>query len=238
MDFNKQIASAILLSCLASGASAGLIIDRSYTASSGCGEADCGTSGGLVTFEDTGTNQLFITIDNTSVAAIGSVDDGNSAVITGIVFDILTDIGAASVTSFTDGNSVAITGWVLELNVDNSITPNNTVVDMSFTLTNGINGGIYNSADPGSNTSNVLPDLVNITIDISKPSPWSLQQDGISGDWLRMQRVGLNGGSLKIPGVPGGGVNPPEEVPTPGTVLLLGLGMAGLGFSRNKRRGS
>lgn len=205
---------ALLLSMVAGVANASIV--RTYAAIDGSG---------MVTFTDIGGNQLQIDIDNTSDNNnVGPGGYLNSSVITGLVFDIIDDIGALSVSSFLDGNGVDLSGsYVVELDVNNNITPGNTVVDLSITTTNGVNGGIYNAANPGSDLNNAVPDIATIILDISDPDPWSLSS--IENDFLRMQRVGENGeGSLKIPGVP-----------VPAAVWLFGSGLLGLvGIARRR----
>ncbi|MCK5354922.1 MAG: PEP-CTERM sorting domain-containing protein [Methyloprofundus sp.] len=236
----QRIAIALILAVAAGSASATTIV-REYVASSGCGEGiadeDCGTSGGIITFEDLGGNQLSITFDNTTISNGGSFI--NQAVITGLVFDILDDMTEVSVASFTDKDGIDISSdWELELNVDNNITPGSTVVDVSFT-TNGIGGSIYNFDDSGTDpeVGGAVPDVAVLVLDIIKPEEWILQANGVSGDILRMQRVGENGeGSLKIPGVPGPPIIPPPipGVPEPSVLLLMGAGLLGFFGARRK----
>ena len=206
---------ALLLAAVAGVADASII--RTYTAIDGSG---------VVTFTDIGGNQLQIDIDNTSDNNnVGPGTYLNSSAITGLVFDITDDINALTVVSFLDGNGVdQSSAYNVELDVNNNITPGNTVVDLSIKTTNGINGGIYNDANPGSNLNNVVPDIATIILGISDPNPWTLSS--IENDFLRMQRVGYNGeGSLKIPGVP-----------VPAAVWLFGSGLLGLvGIARRKR---
>jgi hypothetical protein len=229
---------ALLLLGATSNASA-IAIEREYTATTGCGEPLCGTSGGIVTFTDLATDPatLQITFDNTTLAQIAGTTDTNSAVITGIVFDISEVINNATVVSFVDGDNNTLTGWQVEFDTSNNITPGGTKVDISFTTTNGINGGIYNAADQGSDLNGVFPDIATLVLEVTDPNiGWNLEAGGISNDILRMQRVGANGGSLKIPGVPPGTppLPPLGGIPTPAPLALIGIG--GLLLAWNKRR--
>jgi hypothetical protein len=239
---------AFVLAAVAGYASATEIV-RDYTAVDvACGSGISCTSGGEVKFNDDFTGevgqQLKIDIDNTTKSLMVGTPDLNDAAITGIVFDIAADISTATIASFKDGDGNTISGWEVALNVDNNITPGHTIVDVSFTTTNGINGGIYNADDPGDNLNNLVPDVASLILDITAEDangntiPWLLT--GISNDILRMQRVGLNGaGSLKIYGGPPDGPPPPPpegSVPEPGIAMLLGMGLAGVGVSRFRRR--
>lgn len=177
------IASAVALAMTASAAYAYVETQNFWGTTS--------QSGGIVTFtnEGVGANQLKITFDNTS---------NFSGIITGIVFNITQNINNASVLSFVDGNGTDLTSlWNIGFNVNNNITPGNTVFDVAFTTNNGINGGIYNSG-VASNTANTYPDIATLVLQISDPNPWSLTDVG-NDSILRTQRTGANGrGSDKI----------------------------------------
>jgi len=218
MSFRK-LGLALLLMAVAGISNASIV--RTYTATNGSGD---------VTFTDLGSNQLQIDIDNTSDN--NNVGPGvylNSSAITGLVFDILADINAMTVDSFVDGAGVDLSGsYVVGLDVNNNITPGNTMVDLSIKTTDGINGGIYNFDKPGSDLNNVVRDIATIVLNISDPASWALSS--IENDRLRMQRVGPDGaGSLKIDGAP-------AVVPVPAAVWLFGSGLLGLvGIARRKR---
>lgn len=224
-------------------------ITQTFTATTGCGVSDCGTSGGTVTFTDSGTdaslasNQLKITFDNTTVASnVGPGSYLNSSVITGIVFNIQESINLISSFSFVDGNGTDLTSlWQIALNVDSNISPGNTIFDVTFDTTNGISGGIYNAADPGSNINNVFPDIAVLILTIGDPDPYNLTSVG-DDSILRMQRVGTAGeGSLKIPtstsssSSGGGGASTSGPIPEPGTLTLMGAAILG-GLFQYRRR--
>ena len=186
-----------------------------------------GVEGGIVTYDDNlGSNQLRLTFNNTSSSWNGA--------ITGIVFNVTTNIVAASVLSFKDGNNNAITGWTVGLNVNNELTPGNTVFDVAFETTNGINGGIYNSG-VATNFSNVVPDIATLILTITDPSPWSLASID-SDSILRMQRTGADGkDSLKIVTSSSSGTSG-QTIPEPGVLALMGIGLVGQALLMRQRR--
>lgn len=70
-------------------------------------------------------------------------------------------------------------------------------------------------------------------------SSWSITSTSI-GEWdLSRLHINafLNGGSVKLTGCEVGDTtcSPPSEVPEPGMLVLLGLGLAGLGFTRRRK---
>ena len=186
-----------------------------------------GVEGGIVTYDDNlGSNRLRLTFNNTSSSWNGA--------ITGIVFNVTTNIVAASVLSFKDGNNTAITGWSVGLNVNNNITPGNTIFDIAFTADNGINGGIYNSG-VATNFSNVVPDIATLILTITDPSPWSLASID-SDSILRMQRTGADGkDSLKIVTSSSSGTSG-QTIPEPGVLALMGIGLVGQALLMRQRR--
>ncbi|RFC38336.1 MAG: PEP-CTERM protein-sorting domain-containing protein [Candidatus Nitrotoga sp. LAW] len=193
-----------------------------------------GVEGGIVTYDDDlGSNQLRLTFNNTSSSWNGA--------ITGIVFNVTTNIAAASVLSFKDGNNTAITGWTVGLNVDNNITPGNTIFEIAFTADNGINGGIYNSG-VATDFTNVVPDIATLILTVTDPNPWSLASID-SDSILRMQRTGANGeGSLKIvtstssSSGTSGQSSSGNTIPEPGMLALLSAGLLGQALLIRQRR--
>lgn len=231
MTNNKFSKNALRLSLVAASlvlASSNLanatIISQTFTS---------GVEGGIVTFDDNlGSNQFRLTFDNTSSMWNGA--------ITGVVFNVSADINAASVFSFVDGNGAAITGWTIGFDIVSSISPGNTKFDITFAAGN-IQNGIYNNG-VATNTSNVVPDIATLILTISDPNPWALASIG-SDSVLRMQRTGADGqGSLKIvtstsstsstSGLTGNG----NQIPEPGVLGLLGIGLLGQVLLLRQRR--
>jgi hypothetical protein len=239
------LAAAVALTLASAGVANATLIAQNFSNETSPGVFE----GGIVTFDDNlGSNQLRITFDNTSTMWNGA--------ITGLVFNVSADINAASVLSFVDGNNAAIAGWTVGINVNNEITPGNTVFDIAFETSNGINGGIYNTG-VATNLSNVVPDIATLILTISDPNPWTLASIG-DDSILRMQRTGANGnGSLKIPtssstsgqtsggsttsGQTSGGSTTSGQtssgtIPEPGMVGLLGIGLLGQALILRQRR--
>lgn len=231
------------------GISNATVISQTFATSSG-------DEGGVVTFTDSASdatlaaNQLKITFDNTTNGPTFST------AITGIVFNIDADINAVSSFSFVDGSSTNLASlWTVSIDIGSSIS-NNTVFDITFASGN-INGGIYNAADPGGNLDNVFPDIATLILTISDPNPYAMTSVG-SDSILRMQRAGTTGeDSLKLvtstsstsggtttstsggttTSTSGGTTTSSNgNVPEPGMVSLLGIGLLGQAFLLRQRR--
>jgi hypothetical protein len=221
------------------GAVQATTVTETYSYSGNCGGNPCGTSGGIVTWTDSAAGQLKITFDNTTVASNFGTST-NSSAITGLIFDIDQHINAISSWSFVAGDGTNLASqWNVAIDIDSSISPGNTVFDITFASGNII-GGIYNYLDPGSNIANVYPDIAGagiatLIINISDPSGWTFT--GIEDSVLRMQRVGPGGAySLKLPPSTSTSSGPPVVIPEPGTLTLFGVGILGGLFAYRRRR--
>lgn len=238
----KALALATLVAFGAGTAGAAVVVSQSFF--------DTATqSGGVIKFTDLGSNQLEITIDNTS----NNWDTGggylNSSVITGIVFNVQADISSISSWSLFDGMNVDRTSdWDVGINVNNNITPGNTVFDIGFNTDNGINGGIYNADAPGTELNNAFKDIAKLILTIGTPSPWALTNIG-SDSILRMQRVAgdgelslkittssTSGGTSTTSSTSGGTSTSNGTIPEPGTLTLLGVAILGGLFQYRRRQ--
>ena len=204
-----RVGFALLLATIASVSNASIV--RSYYDATGSA---------VITYTDLGSGQLEIMFDNTTTGDYSSL-------ITGLVFDVVDGADAVSLVSFVSGNGVDLSAYyTVGMDVNNNITPGRTEADLSITTIKGVNGGVYNAADTGSNLSNAFPDIAIMLLQITDPTGWSLQE--ISNDFLRMQRTGKDGeDSLKTPGMP--------AVPVPAAAWLFGSGLLCLaGVARRK----
>lgn len=144
------------------------------------------------------------------------------------------------------GQNVAPGGFINDLFLDG---PNGTFANLPGTggtatgtyALNGYNGGggqgsIYDWLIDFSQANNAnritIGEHALFSITVTDPSAWSIEK-------VHINAFDANGNSIKIDGcVAGtpncGGGNPPNEIPLPGTLLLLGSGLFGLSFARRR----
>ena len=228
----KTIQKAVLALALVALAGAANSIERLY------GDNATNNGSGKVTYTSLGQT-LTIVFDNTSVNTVEGSGDQNSSIITGLVFDIDAVINSISSYTFSSSAGTGDTGdltslYSVKFDTKSNIVKGSTKVDLEIATITGANGGIYNSDSAGDITGSVFPDLATLVLTIDDPASYSGLAE-ISGDILRMQRVGLNGaGSLKLPGY-NDGEDPPSAIPEPGILSLLGLSLAGVAMFRRRQ---
>jgi hypothetical protein len=205
----------MMIAALASLPAHATVITRTFS-----GTASGGTGSGIMTFDDNGgSSTLTVRIDNTSPNLLNSGVGLNSSIITGWGFSVTPNLPNVASWSVISGNGVNITSrykWSDNVSLG-GYQPGQLFLEESLQATNGINGGIYNAANPG-NTANAYPDVAVFTINFC--APFTLQQ--IDTATLRLQRVGTNGaGSLKLLGYAAQQYAAPE--PSALFIFLTGL---------------
>jgi hypothetical protein len=209
------MAFAVLIAAAAGVPAHAAVITMAFS-----GVANGGTGSGQLTFNDNnGSNSLTVTINNTSPNVLNSGSGQNSSIITGWGFSTTPNLPTVTSWSVIAGNGVNLSSaYNLSYNVSvGGYQPGQLSLENSSQTTNGINGGIYNTAAPG-NTANTYPDLAVFTLNFA--APFTLQQ--IDTATLRLQRVGANGaGSLKLMGY----VAEQHAAPEPDTILILITGL-------------
>jgi hypothetical protein len=186
----------------------------------------------------------------TTLALMGMLASGNASAL---VFNFIngSDLYATlEVTGNTNfdlefvGENVASGGFINELWLDG---PNGTFTDNStdtaatgtYSL-NGYNGGggagsIYDWEIQFPNSNKDPADRLTIgehalwSITDTNPTDWSLSK-------IHINAFDINGNSIKLDGCLEGRDCDTTEISEPGTLVLLGLGLAGLGLTRRRSR--
>ena len=194
-----------------------------------------------ITIDDV-ANSLTLVLDNTSSPLLDDGSGPNAPGIVGFGFNLDPDLAWSSwdLTAYSTGNPQTTAPITIGSSNDSSLLwslledTNNQGIRVDYNPDNGtsVNGALFSpdasgGLPGGSNTSYFTQAVFTINFD---ETPILASQSCGSGlectTFVRAQNVGT-GGSLKLAGT-GGGPNPPQEVPAPGTLLLIGLGLLGL----------
>ena len=213
--------------------------------------SDAGGTGSATMIIDVTGNTLTATLSNTSPTTLDDGTGVNTPGITGFGFNLsdpIPGILSWSITAFlSDKTTVAIIGdssgagtWIIDGTIG-GMTLDVLACDDDPNC-DAVQGALYNpaatsgfGAPPNYFTDAVLTMLFDGAPEVDAfIGDGNCNQPDPCSPFVRFQNVGLNGeGSLRLPGTPDD--RPPQQIPEPGALVLLGLGLAAMGAVCRRR---